>query len=346
MIRVGLNGFGRVGRAITRANVDKRRVQIVTINDLNPDASNIAYLLKYDSIYGRLGGDVAASKGKLFLDGQEISLTQQPQIEEVPWKQMGVDVVIDATGARSNVLAAPKVVRQGVKKVVITHSPSEVDQTIILGVNEAAYDPKRHHVLSSSICDANAVAPVIKLMHDTFGLESGFVTTLHPWLSYQNLMDGPAHGWADPEGRDAHYPVGRSSLGALIPKPTSVVQATERVLPELRGLVKCMSFRTPTQIVGAATLALRLRRRPDVREVQAAFIQAEKSQRWSIFHHSLEPLVSVDFTKTEYSSIVDGRWTDAYGSQELFLVLWYDNEWGYAHRVLDVVDYVMGNLDD
>lgn len=344
MIRVGLNGFGRIGRAVARVNAEQSRVQIVAINDLNPDPGNLAYLLKYDSIYGRLERDVTVDGDKLQLEGKPIQLFQKSRIEEVPWEKVGADVVVDATGAKVNVLAAPKLIGR-VKKVIITHSPKEVDNTIVLGVNEETYDPARHHVLSSSICDAAAVAPVVKLMDKAFGLESGFVTTLHPWLSYQNLMDGPAHGWADPEGLDAHYPVGRSSIGALIPKPTSVVEATERVLPHLRGVLHCMSYRVPTQIVGAANLYLRLKKAPSENEVLNVFRQAEQTQRWPLFHNVREPLVSVDFTKTEYSSIIDGRWTDRFGSQELFLALWYDNEWGYSHRVLDVIQYVMGGSE-
>ncbi|MBF8299241.1 MAG: Aldehyde dehydrogenase [Dehalococcoidia bacterium] len=344
MIRVGINGFGRIGRAICRVNAEQKRVQIVAINDLNPDPGNMAYLLKYDSIYGRLERDVVVEGDSLHLDGQAVKLSHKSRIEEVPWEQSGVDVVVDATGAKSNVLAASKLIGR-VKKVVITHSPKEVDHTIILGVNEETYDPKRHHVLSSSICDACAVAPVLKAMDEAFGLEAGFVTTLHPWLSYQNLMDGPAHGWADPEGRDAHYPVGRSSIGALIPKPTSVIEATERVLPHLRGVVQCMSYRVPTQIVGAANIYLRLSRSPTEAEVHNVFRKAEQQQRWPIFRTTTEPLTSVDFTKTEFSSIIDGRWTDRFGSQELFLALWYDNEWGYSHRVLDVISYALGRED-
>jgi glyceraldehyde 3-phosphate dehydrogenase len=319
---------------------------LVAVNDLNQDAANLAYLLRYDSIYGRFERPVSSSKDYLTIDGQRVRTFHTPRAEAVPWEALGVDVVIDATGAHSNVLAAPQVIARGVKKVVITHSPKEVDHTIVLGVNEATYDPAKHHVVSSSICDACAFAPVLKLMDDRFGVESGFVTTLHPWLSNQNLMDGAAHGWNNPSGEeDAHYPMGRASMAALIPKPTSVVQATERVLPHLKGRVHCTSYRVPTQIVGAANVYLRLQNAPSKDEVTAAFKKAEQGQRWPIFKTQDEPLVSVDFTKTEWSSVVDNRWTDRFGSQELYLALWYDNEWGYANRVLDVVQYILSPRD-
>ena len=341
MRRIALNGFGRIGRAILRINEEQRRFAIVAINDVNPETNNMAYLLQYDSTYGRFEQDVSVDSDTLYVNGQPIRVFHDSSMRDLPWESLNVDLVIEATGVHDNVLAAPELIARGVKKVIITHSPDEVDHTVVLGANEETYDPGRHHVISSSICDAVAVAPVLKLVDDAFGIESGFLTTLHPWLAYQNLLDGPSVSWALPGKLYYHYAIGRASPGALIPKPTSAVEATERVLPHLRGVMRCMSFRIPVPVVGVANLYLRLNRRVTVKAIEDVFQKAEETQRWPIIRNNDEPLVSVDFTKTEYSAIVDHRWTDLAGEQHLYLVLWYDNEWAYSNRVLDIADYVL-----
>jgi glyceraldehyde 3-phosphate dehydrogenase len=250
-------------------------------------------------------------------------------------------VVIDATGIHDNVLGAQEVVRRGVSKVVVTHSPPEVDHTVVFGANEHTYQPDRHHVVSSSICDAVAVAPVLKQIKDAIGIESGFLTTLHPWLAYQNLLDGPSVSWAAPGAIYNHYAIGRSSPGSLIPKPTSAIEATQRVLPEINGSMQCMSFRIPTQTVGAANLYLTLKRATTIQEVRVLFEAFEAGQRWSIIRNNHEPLVSVDFAGTEYSAVVDHRWSSLADERHLYLVLWYDNEWGYSNRVVDLVKFLL-----
>lgn len=337
-MRVALNGFGRIGRAICRINEQKKQFELVAINDINPDIENMAYLLRYDSTYGRFDGTVAVdAPDHLIVNGRRIRVFHAPELLTLPWEDLGVDTVIDATGVHTNVLAAPQLVARGVKKVVVTHSPREVDNTIVLGANEETYDPKTHHVVSSSICDAVAVAPVLKQLHQAIGVEHGHLTTLHPWLAYQNLLDGPSMSWAVPGSIYSHYSIGRASPGSLIPKPTSAVEATERVLPELAGAMQCMSFRIPTQTVGAANLYLTLKRRTTLAEVTELFEALEARQAWPILHNSREPLVSVDFAGETHSATIDHRWTSLAGDRQLFLVLWYDNEWGYSSRVVDLV---------
>ena len=235
MIKIGINGFGRIGRALFRINLAHQEFQIVAINDIDPDIHNIAYLLKYDTTYGKLQHDKIDVKGDCLIEnGNKIKVFCKEKIQDVPWSNFDVDIVIDSSGIFQNVIDANKLLEQGVKKVIITHSPKNgIDFTYMNGVNEHLYNKNEHHIISSSICDANAVAPFFKLINDEYGIEMGDVTTLHPWLSYQNLLDGnmksvssPGHYWKD-------YALGRSSSGSLIPKDTSLVPAMQQVLPKI-----------------------------------------------------------------------------------------------------------------
>ncbi len=339
-MKVALIGFGRIGRAIYRINQKKQYFEIVAINDINPDTHNMAYLLKYDSTYGRFEGSVTVDEPCMIINGLKTRIFHSTDLLKLPWEELDVDMVIDASGVHDNVLAAHKIIGHGVKKVIVTHSPDEVDHTIVFGANEESYRPEQHHVISSSICDAVAVAPVLRLINSAIGIRTGFLTTLHPWLAYQNLLDGPSISWALPGTIYSHYAIGRASPGSLIPKPTSAIEATQRVLPTLRGRMQCMSFRVPTQTVGAANLYLTLRRGTSLEEIASIFESYEAKQRWSIIHNNREPLVSVDYAQTEYSAVVDTRWSSLTNEENLFLVLWYDNEWGYSNRVVDLVRFL------
>jgi glyceraldehyde 3-phosphate dehydrogenase len=227
MIRVGINGFGRIGRAICRANLEKQGFELVAVNDINPDINNIAYTVNYDSLYDRLREPflVDTEASVLYNAAGSIAVFQEHRIADVPWETLDVEVVIDASGVLANVLNSRRLItRGGVRKVIVTHSPdSGVDFNLVLGANEHLLDVERHDVISSSICDATAIAPVLKLMKQHFGLLCGYVTTLHPWLSYQNLMDGPASSWSVPGEIYHHYALGRSVVGNIIPKPTSAI---------------------------------------------------------------------------------------------------------------------------
>ncbi len=339
-MRIALNGFGRIGRAIYRINHKNPFCDIAAVNDINPDANNMAYLLRYDSTYGRFEGSVEADDSHMIVDGKAIRLFHQARIQDVRWDQLELDLVIDASGVHDNVLAAPEIVKLGVPKIIVTHSPPEVDHTIVFGANEETYRPERHHVVSSSICDAVAVAPVLKQISDKIGIQAGFLTTLHPWLAYQNLLDGPSISWAMPGQLYPHYTIGRASPGSLIPKPTSAIEATSKVLPGLTGSMQCMSFRVPTQTVGAANLYLTLTRPTTLKEVIDLFESCEATQRLPIIHNNREPIVSVDIAGTEYSAVIDHRWTALADSTHLYLVLWYDNEWAYSRRVTDLARFI------
>ena len=335
MLKVGINGFGRIGRAIFRINLSEKAFEVVMINDINPDNGNIGYTLKYDSTYGKLNNKVKSSKTGLEIDGAFIEVTHKSSIDEVNWKKNKVDIVIDSSGVVENIKKARNL--KGISKCIVTHSPdmSLVDKTIILGVNEKEINDD-DFVLASSICDANAFAPVANLLNKKFGIEHGFVTTLHPWLNYQNLLDGPSKSFAYPDKIHHEYALGRASPNALIPKPTSCIDATCKVLPDLVGKISSHSFRVPTSIVSSAVPSLKLKEKATKDQILELFKEAEASQSFPIFHNTSKPLISTDFIGSSYSVVIDNRWTSL-NHNYLKLVLWYDNEWGYSSRVVDLV---------
>jgi len=337
-LRVGLNGLGRIGRAITRILHGRGTHQIVHINDLNTDVNNLAYLLKYDTTFGRLDAQIEAGDGKMLVNGRAIRVTHVASIDEVDWAGSDVDVVIEATGVAHNEKAS-HTVGKTTAPVFITHAAHSADFTLVFGATDHLYDPEKHKVVSTSICDAIAAAPVLKTLNDTFGIASGFITTLHPWLAYQNLMDGPARSQAYPGVTYSNYPLGRSSIGALIPKPTTVIQATERILPEIKGLFQCFSYRVPTPCVSTGDITLQLERDASADEVITALRGLESSQAGrKVVRITDEPLISVDYLGDDHSCIIDTRWLMTNHGRHLKVVLWYDNEWGYSSRVVDALD--------
>jgi len=346
MLKVGINGFGRIGRAIFRTNMDKKLFEIVAINDINPDIENIAYQLNYDTLYDQLKDKFKVEKDHIYNNHHDLKVFQQQHIDEVNWKSRGVDIVIDASGILDNVLRGHSTIeKQNVKKVVVTHSPNEVDFTMVLGANEDKLDLSKHHVISSSICDATAIGPVLKIIKDNFGIQSGHLTTLHPWLGYQNLMDGPASSWSVPGEIYHHFALGRSAVGNMIPKPTSALSASCKVVDGISTkTIGSYSMRTPTHIVGSADLTLLLETKTTQNKVIEAFENYSNKQSWDIINNNFEPLVSLDFKASEFSANVDHRFTSLIQGNMLKLVLWYDNEWGYATRVCDQVKYIDDKL--
>ncbi|RNC86067.1 MAG: aldehyde dehydrogenase [Balneola sp.] len=346
MIRIGINGIGRIGKAIFRNNLKNNFFDVVAINDINPDINNIAYQINYDTLYGKLDDKYHVEGENLVSVHNTIKVFNNPHIDDVPWEEVGVDFVIDASGVLDNVIRAKNAIKKNkLKKVIVTHSPKEVDFTMVLGANEEKFDADKHQVISSSICDATALGPVVRIIKDNFGINSGWVTTLHPWLNYQNLMDGSASSWSVPGEIYHHYALGRSSIGNIIPKPTSAMNATCKVVDEItEDKIGVFSYRTPHAIVGSADLTLNLSKETTKRDVIRAFEKVEKQQLWPIIHNNLEPLVSLDFMGTSYSAVVDHRWTDLVQGKALKLVLWYDNEWGYSSRVIDQIKFIESKL--
>jgi len=337
MIRVGINGFGRIGRMVLRIALQSKNIQIVHINDINTSVPNLAYLLKYDSIYGVLNSSVDTKNKEIIIDGEFINVSHNSDITKVDWRKSMVDVVVESSGVVSNHNTANGLINLGVKKVVITHSSEVVDKTIVYGVNEASYDHKNDNVLSSSICDTNAVAPLLKLVNDNFTIMSGNVTTLHPWLGYQNLSDGPCRSFAYPGELYENFSLGRASTESMLPKTTSCVSAAMHVVPELEGKLISMSFRTPTPIVSSAILTLQLNKKITKESFGLLLSEKISLQKKKIFSMNEEPLISKDFLRNDYSVIIDHRWTEVDISNNIRFVLWYDNEWGYSSRVVDLV---------
>lgn len=340
-MRVGINGFGRIGRAIFRYNMCRKLFDVVAINDINPDRNNLAYLLKYDSTYGRLDNRVAVDGDHLAVDDARVRLFNEPRIPDVPWGDMGVDVVIDASGIKANLPLAESLKAQGVRHMVITNSPdTDVPYaSVILGVNEHVVTPETF-LVSSSICDAVALVPVMHLLNDAFGVDHGFVTTLHPWLNYQNLLDGPSLSHSDPGHIYSTYVLGRSSMNALIPKTTTVLKASRKILPWMDDKFMCLSYRVPTSIVSSSDVSVRLDSKVRREDIVALFEEAERTQRHRLIRNSHEPLTSLDFTGIDYGVSIDHRWTMVEVDSFLKLILWYDNEWGYGARAADLVAHL------
>jgi len=338
MIKIGINGFGRIGRVIFRINESNPIFVITAINDMDPLIENHAYLVNYDSVYGPLENKVSVSKDNNFLriDGQKIAFYSKEKIDDIPWKDHEVDIVIDSSGIYNNVVNSYNLLKQGIQKIIITHSPNDsVDHTLIIGANEKSFDRSKHHIISSSICDANACAPILKIIDEELGIADGFITTLHPWLGYQNLLDGslrsissPGHYWSD-------FALGRSSIESLIPKPTTLVSALQKVLPEITGDIYAMSFRVPTSIVSASDMILSLKKHTTIQFIEELFMQLEKLYP-NVVRINNESLVSIDFKGIKQSCVIDMRWLKVF-QNKVKLVLWYDNEWGYSNRIIDMI---------
>jgi len=342
-IRIGINGLGRIGRAVLRIILSRNDIEVAAVNDINPDIYNLAYLIKYDSTYRRLSHSVEAQDGFLVIGHEKrMRVFHQENIDEVPWREQGVNIVLDASGVQKNLSLARNLKPQGIRNCIVTNSPPEeaVDRALILGVNHEEFDPGKDFLISSSICDANAFAPVAHVLDKNFGIEHGFLTTLHPWLNYQNVLDGPSISYATPGQIHDHYALGRASTVSLIPKTTSAITASCKVLKHLKDKFLSFSYRVPSMIVSSADISVKLRERTMVDHIKGAFEEAEKRQDWKIFHNNKEALVSIDFTGCEYSAVIDHRWIMMNDQNYLKMVLWYDNEWGYSSRVVDLVEYI------
>ena len=339
MIRVGINGFGRIGRAFFRINLKNKLYKIEAINDIDPDLNNIAYLLKHDSTYGKIEEEVTIIGKKIQVGDKNISVYNEKKISSIPWENHDIDVVIDSSGIYHNVMDSKNLIGR-VKKVIVTHSPKDgIDITLMNGVNEKKYNPNKHHIISSSICDANAVSPFIKVIEEFCGIENGNITTLHPWLSYQNLLDGnlksissPGHFWTD-------YALGRSSLNTMIPKKTSLMSALHKDFKNINSKINAMSFRTPTSIVSIADGTFLLKENVSKNDVIEMLRKFSKKYP-SVIYLNENPLVSVDFLKSEFASNIDLRWLETNGKLLKF-VIWYDNEWGYASVTYNLVKLIL-----
>ncbi len=333
-IRVGINGFGRIGRNFFRAHLQRGGdFEVVAANDLG-DAATMAHLLKYDSVLGQLGKDVRAGDGAITVEGQEIKILAERDPGSLPWGDLGVDVVIESTGFFTDRDGAAKHLDGGAKKVIISAPAKGPDVTIVLGVNDEAYDPESHHVLSNASCTTNCVAPLAKVLHDELTIEQGFMTTIHAYTNDQRILDLP------------HEDLRRARAAAinLIPTSTGAARAIGLVMPELQGKVDGMSMRAPVPTGSIVDLVCRVGRETSAEEVNELFrSRADNGNFEGILSYSAEPLVSTDIQHSSYSSIFDSDLTMANGNMVKVLG-WYDNEWGYSCRLVDLVAKVGATL--
>jgi len=344
--RVLVNGFGRIGRILLRQLISDERFDIVAINDLVEDVSNLTYLYNYDSHYGRSANRAMAlpDKNQISINGQNIKVFRSSDMRGIPFDILNIDVVIDATGVHENIEHARILIDEGhFKKMIVTHAPKKgADAHIIMGVNDRELNVKQHDIIAASICDANAIAHPISVLDEEYGIASGFVTTLHPWLSYQNLVDGPLVSQANPAHYWKDYSLGRSSVGALIPKDTTAVKALEFVMPGISKRIKGFSYRIPTNVVCSADITLFLNSVITVEEAHAVLRKKLDGSPYVAFND--ESLISKDYEANPYSCIIDTQWTSVTNGQLLKIVCWYDNEWGYSSRVKDLLSKIVKEI--
>jgi glyceraldehyde 3-phosphate dehydrogenase len=325
-VRVGINGFGRIGRNIMRAALGDKNIDFVAVNDLT-SAHTLAHLLKYDSVLGNLHAKVEAKEDSIAVDGDEFKVLSLRDPAQLPWKDLGVDVVFESTGLFTDRDAAAKHLTAGAKKVVITAPAKKPDFSVVLGVNEDGYDPSKHHIISNASCTTNCLAPLAKVLHQAFGIKKGWMTTIHSYTNDQQLLDLP------------HKDLRRARAAALsmIPTTTGAAVAVGEVLPELKGKLDGISMRVPTPNVSCVDLAALLNRTVTAEEVNGVLQKAADGPLKGILACSREELVSVDFKGNAHSSIVDMPYTKVMDGDFLKVLSWYDNEWGYSNRCVDLL---------
>jgi len=326
-VRVGINGFGRIGRNIMRAALGDKNIDFVAVNDLT-NAATLAHLLKYDSVLGNLHAKVESKSGDVIsVDGDEFKVLSLRDPAQLPWKDLGVDVVFESTGLFTNPDGAAKHIAAGAKKVVITAPAKGQDFSVVLGVNEEKYDPAKHHIISNASCTTNCLAPLAKVIHQNFGIKKGWMTTIHSYTNDQHLLDLP------------HKDLRRARAAALsmIPTTTGAAVAVGEVLPELKGKLDGFAMRVPTPNVSVVDLAAILEKKTTAEDVNATLKAAADGPLKNILEYSTAELVSIDFKGNPHSSIVDSPYTKVMDGDFLKVLSWYDNEWGYSNRCVDLL---------
>ena len=329
-VKVGINGFGRIGRNIMRAALGQKDVDFVAVNDLT-NTETLAHLLKYDSILGNLHATVTASGDSIDVDGDKFKVLSLKDPAELPWKELGVEVVFEGTGRFTDRDSAAKHLSAGAKKVIITAPAKKPDLTVVMGVNHEAYDPGKHHIISNASCTTNCLAPAAKVLHESFGIKKGWMTTVHSYTNDQQLLDLP------------HKDLRRARAAALsiIPTTTGAATAVGEVLPQLKGRLDGIAMRVPTANVSVVDLAAILDRPTTAKDVNAAFTAAANGPLKGILQMSHEPLVSIDFRGNANSSIIDAAYTSVMDGDFVKILAWYDNEWGYSSRCVDLLRFLI-----
>jgi glyceraldehyde 3-phosphate dehydrogenase len=326
-IRVGINGFGRIGRSVFRILADRDDIEVVAINDLFEN-DQLVYLLKYDSVMGNFEKDATADDDFMYVEGKKIAMTAEKDPAKIPWGALGVDVVVESTGVFTKREALAKHLEGGAKKVILTVPPKDdIDAMIVMGVNDEALKPE-HKIVSNASCTTNCLAPIAKILNDKFGIEEGFVTTVHAYTNDQRLADVP------------HKDLRRSRAAAenIIPTTTGAARAVGKVLPQLKGKLDGMAMRVPVPDGSIVDLVCRLKQSASVADINAAVREAAEGPLKAIVEYSEVPLVSTDIIGNPHSSIFDALSTHAEGDGYAKVVAWYDNEWGYSNRVVDLIE--------
>ena len=330
--RIGINGFGRMGKQTLRSALERYsdKMEIVAVNSRRGQPEDIARLFKYDSTYGRYAGDVSFTEDSVCIDGADVLILNEDDPSNLPWGEMGVEIVIESTGAFNDAGKASGHLESGAKKVIIT-APAKGDAlTVVLGVNDDDYDPKRHNIISNSSCTTNCIAPIVKVLHDSFGVERGLMTTIHAYTNDQRILD-KYH--SDPRRA-------RAAAQNIIPTTTGAAKSVGIVMPDMAGRINGMAVRVPTPTVSLTDFVATLERAVSAEEVNDAYREAASNGLNGILDYTEEPLVSSDFISDPHSAIVDGTSTLSLGGDMIKVVGWYDNEWGYSCRTADLAAFV------
>lgn len=332
---IAINGFGRIGRMVFRQAILQNDINVVAINATYPPET-LAHMIKYDTNHGTFSADIIVEENALIVNGKRVQLVADRDPLKLPWKEMNIDIVIEATGKFNERERAALHLQAGAKKVILTAPGKNEDVTIVMGVNEDQLNIEKHDVISNASCTTNCLAPVAKVLNDTFGIENGLMTTVHAYTNDQMNLDNPH--------KDLRR--ARACAQSIIPTSTGAAKALSLVLPELKGKLHGLSLRVPTPNVSLVDLVVDLKTDVTVEEVNAAFIEASKGSMKGILGFTTEPLVSIDFNSDPHSAIVDGLTTMVIGSRKVKVLAWYDNEWGYSARVVDLTKKVGAALKD
>jgi glyceraldehyde 3-phosphate dehydrogenase len=330
-IRVGINGFGRIGRNVLRAGWEKKDLEFIAVNDLT-DAKTLAHLLKYDSVHGKFEAQVEAKGDKILIDGKEVKVFALKDPGQLPWRDLGVDVVLESTGRFTDRVGGSKHIEAGAKKVIVSAPAKDPDVSLVLGVNEKDYNPSKHHIISMGSCTTNCLAPIAKILVDDFGVEYGLMTTIHAYTNDQVILDFPH--------RDLRR--ARAAAMSMIPTTTGAATALSLVIPALKGKMDGMAIRVPTPNVSVVDLVAWLKKETSAEEVNRIFKSYSEGKLKGILSFCDEPLVSIDFNGNPHSSIVDGPSTKVIGGRMVKIISWYDNEWGFSNRMVDLFLYLFG----
>jgi len=330
-VKVGINGFGRIGRLVLRAIAEKKAdIEVVAVNDLTDTKTN-AHLFKYDSTYGIYPGKVEATQDMIIIDGRKVKVIAERDPAKIPWRDYGVEIVVESTGLFTDAAKAAAHRQGGAKKVIISAPAKGEDVTVVLGVNEDKYNPAKHNIISNASCTTNCIAPVVKVLHDNFGVTRGFLTTDHAYTNDQRLLD------------TYHKDLRRARAAALsiVPTSTGAARAVTLVIPELAGKLHGIALRVPTPTVSICDFVADVKKEVTVEQVNKAFKAAAEGKLKGIIEYCEEPLVSIDFKGNPASAIVDAENTMVIDGTMVKVLAWYDNEWGYSNRLVDLINYIV-----